>query len=458
MPDNGNAWQRSLRAAESAGRLLDELEIDQTHQVDVFSICENLDLWLAFMPMDGLLGAFLPEGTGGILITDRRQVTVQRFTAAHELGHWRLEHGRSLSLDSEEQVLGANPGERERLAQVFASNLLMPPTLVLSLAERIGIGDQDPIRPDQAYFVARESGVSYEAAVRQLTNMQIITPADATSLLRIRPLDIKSQLAGGRRPIYGYADVWPVDELWNDQSVSVRIEDEIVISLPENQSTGYRWMFHDEVGEVVTMPEPPRIVTTRANSIDSGAIEHFLETAKEEISSRAPTHAIERVKRFDDTSSAKPFERNMHGTAEVVGDAYLAGRGLNLSPRDSRKVRLANVSGATSENIKTPGGTGAQHGEIASLKDELRIAATGRRLLGIRFPESGSKILRLQYRSPFHSAPPAEEYVLRAEVEQRREGFSLDQLVEDSGQTWVDEVRERRSHSPMPITEELNHD
>ena len=111
MPLTGNAWQRALQAADSAGRLLEELSIDPTRQVDVFSICEEVGLWLAFLPMDGLLGAFVPEGAGGVMITNRRPITVQRYTAAHELGHWRLErpHGRALALalDGEEHIFGA---------------------------------------------------------------------------------------------------------------------------------------------------------------------------------------------------------------------------------------------------------------------------------------------------------------------------------------------------------------
>ena len=42
-----------------------------------------------------------------MLITDRRPITVQRYTAAHELGHWQLEHGHGLALDGEEHVFGA---------------------------------------------------------------------------------------------------------------------------------------------------------------------------------------------------------------------------------------------------------------------------------------------------------------------------------------------------------------
>ena len=347
MPANGNTWQRSLQAAESAGRLLDELGVDQTRQIDVFSMCEDLDLWLAFLPMDGLLGAFVPEGTGGVLITDRRPITVQRYTVAHELGHWRLEHGHGLALDGEEHVFGTNPAERERLAQMFAANLLMPPPLVLSLLARIGISDHGPVRPDQAYFVAREAGVSYEAAVRQLTNLQVITAAEATSLLEVRPLTVKSELAGGRRPVYGYADVWPVDEQWNDQLVSLRADDEIVVSLPENRSTGYRWMFDDEINEITPTPEPPRFADPQIATHSSGELDRFIRAARTAASGRAPRAALDRARRLPVEDAGPPKERVLHGGAAVVGDDYLPGRAPKLARREARRARLGAASGDT---------------------------------------------------------------------------------------------------------------
>ena len=350
MPANGNAWQRSLQAAESAGRLLDELGVEQTRQVDVFSMCEDLELWLAFLPMDGLLGAFVPEGTGGVLITDRRPITVQRYTAAHELGHWRLEHGHGLALDGEEHVFGASPAERERLAQMFAANLLMPPPLVLSLLTRIGVGDHGPVRPDQAYFVAREAGVSYEAAVRQLTNLQVITAADATALLGVRPLTVKSQLAGGRRPVYGYADVWPVDEQWNDQLVSLRADDEVVVSLPENRSTGYRWMFDDEVVDVTPAPEPPPMGDPHPLPLTLAPSSRFLDAARTTRRGRAPGAALDRARRLHPEPSAPDAsaERILHGGAAVVGDDYLPGRTPKLRANDARRAASALAAGETS--------------------------------------------------------------------------------------------------------------
>lgn len=80
MAPQGGRWQRRIQAAESAGRLLDELSVDQTEQIDVFGICEDLGLWLTFLPMDNLLGAFVPEGVGGVLVTTQRPIPIQRYT------------------------------------------------------------------------------------------------------------------------------------------------------------------------------------------------------------------------------------------------------------------------------------------------------------------------------------------------------------------------------------------
>lgn len=460
MPPTGNAWQRSLQAAESAGRLLDELGLDTTRQVDVFSMCEDLALWLTFMPLDGLLGAFVPEGSGGVLITDQRPITVQRYTAAHELGHWRLEHGHGLALDGEEHVFGATPQERERLAQVFAANLLMPPPLVLSLLSRIGVGDHGPVAPRDAYFVAREAGVSYEAAVRQLANLQVITAAEATSLLppNVRPLAVKSALAAGRRPVYGYADVWPVDEAWNDQLISLRADDEVVVSLPENRSSGYRWMFDNEVTEVARAPEPPPFGDQRLSTTTTDASERFLATARIARRGNAPSGAIDRIRHvphLDEAASPAP-DRTLPGGVAVVGDSYLAGRhGTPQRSQDARRARLALATGESQ---------GAGHGRSVGVSvtelhaapndPEPRIAATGRRLLSIRFLDAGPKTLRLQHRSPYSDAPAVEEYVLHALVEPRRRGFSIDQLVDEPEEAWVGSVRDRKLHAPGPAIDD----
>lgn len=79
----------------AAGRLHRTLETralieSRAGAVDVFVAIASLDLPLLLRPLHGLLGAFLNEPIPGVLITTERSMSIQRFTAAHELGHLSL--------------------------------------------------------------------------------------------------------------------------------------------------------------------------------------------------------------------------------------------------------------------------------------------------------------------------------------------------------------------------------
>lgn len=439
MAPQGGRWQRRIQAAESATRLLDELAVDQSKQIDVFGICEDLGLWLAFLPMDNLLGAFVPEGAGGVLVTTQRPIPVQRYTAAHEIAHWRLDHGHGLALDGEEHILGDTPVEREQLAQVFAGNFLMPPPLVFGVLERLGLDGGEIIEAEHAYALAREAGVSYEAAVRQLAHLEVITPDHIAVLRQSRPLQVKAALALGRRPVNGYADVWPVNEAWDDQVLDLRIEDEVVISLPENRSTGYRWMLPDEHRAVEVSTPPPRVHDLDRASVDQGAIANlrsrFAEQTKPGSSARAPGAVLDRLRRV--AAATERENPSIHG-ADVVGDEYVPARSAWLPPRDARRSRLA---GRPSESV------GAS--PVPATGDDPIIAGTGRRVIGVRFPQPGPFTIRLQYESPYNDDEPIERYVLHALVEPRRVGFSVDQLANDADEPWTAQVRQRSLEQPL---------
>ena len=220
---------RRRRALQAAAELLADLDADQEQPVDVFGAIEWLGLWLVFQPLRNLLGAVVPHGSGGILITTQRQPSVQRYTAAHEIGHWLLDHDR-LAFDTENDIFSPAVAERERLAQLFASYFLMPPPLVHATVARHRPGRSVPMSAAQAYLVARDMNVSYEASTRQLANLGIVTDLERDALLDAPPLRAKQELAHGHRPQNGYADVWLVDERSMHHRLDVLLDDEIVIT------------------------------------------------------------------------------------------------------------------------------------------------------------------------------------------------------------------------------------
>jgi hypothetical protein len=57
---------------------------EQGGSVDVFEVTLGLKLPLLLRPLDGLLGAYIPDPTG-VLVTTERPLSIQRFTAAHDL-------------------------------------------------------------------------------------------------------------------------------------------------------------------------------------------------------------------------------------------------------------------------------------------------------------------------------------------------------------------------------------
>ena len=424
-------------AASSANRLLNEAGVDQTRQVDVFGLIEGFDLWLAFFPLDGLLGAYLPEGTGGILVTTERSTPIQRYTAAHELGHWRLDGGHDAVLDTEADVLGRTDIERETLAQVFAGALLMPPPLVHSILSRRNATSLSPL---DVYTVAREAGVSYEAAARQLYHLERVTQHELRELLKVKPIKVKQAIGAGRRPVTGIADVWPVDMAWRDQQLNVRTDDEIIISLPEDRSTGYRWSIPSagpRPRRSDTQPPPPF-----ADAGLPGWAELVMAEPKAEPPRRPPSQAVDRARQPAPTEKPAPLPI-ADGRATVVGDVYIAdGAPQVMTDAAIRSRRLARL-----------GASEAQKAVQQVRNEKIVTGAVGRRVFGIRLEEPGKTELRLVLRNEYGDADPVDEYRITAAVEARREAFTIDQ-ISDGDDDWADVARDRRRSTAAASVDE----
>lgn len=235
-----------------ADAALRDLEIEQDSPVDVFGAIHDTGLWLTFQKLNGILGATFREGVGGVMITTQRPLSVQRYTAAHELGHWHLHQGET-DWDTEETVLGNAGSAREQTAQYFASSFLMPRRLVMTTLRKHGWNRNAEVSPRLAYMASRDMGVSYAAAVQQMATLNVVSADQFRKLKKSEVKKIKMDLLGGFSPDNSRAHVWnPEPEDMADLRVSV--DDEIIVKLPENRTTGFMWA----VVEPGTEPSAPQ--------------------------------------------------------------------------------------------------------------------------------------------------------------------------------------------------------
>lgn len=238
----------TTRAAELHQELgLRERLRDGTRPVDVLEAAQRVGLLVLFRPLVGLLGAYVPTPrSGGMLVTTRRTLHIQRFTAAHELGHHVLGHN-ALSLDTEKDIGFVARGERsshdpqEVEADAFASEFLLPGWLLVAHARRHQWGKSDLTRPEIAYQLSLRLGVSYAATCWALAENNIINRTTAKKLIETPPKASKQRAIPDITPATWHPDVWVFSE--HDRGVQVlgNPDDWLVFALKEHVAGGYTW-------------------------------------------------------------------------------------------------------------------------------------------------------------------------------------------------------------------------
>jgi Zn-dependent peptidase ImmA (M78 family) len=214
--------------------------------VDVFAAAFGLNLPLILKPLDGLLGAYIPDPTAGVLVTTARPLSIQRFTAAHELGHFRLDHLPSLD---DESILrrmamptaAAGPNMQEVEADAFAVAFLMPRWLIAWHCQRQGWLAQDLAQPHIAYQLALRLGTSYEATSWTLERANLISAARGQALRDVQPREIKVDLLREYRPRDYRGDVWLLTERDAGTRIDGSRNDHFVLRLNEHCGGGYLW-------------------------------------------------------------------------------------------------------------------------------------------------------------------------------------------------------------------------
>lgn len=215
--------------------------------VDVFGAISGLDLPLLLRPLRGLLGAYLNHPVPGIIVTTERQMSIQRFTAAHELGHLRMAHEPSLDDEGILRRMPTSPEPtglfQETEADAFAVGFMMPKWLMLDHAARQGWDIGDLRRPDVAYQLSLRLGASYEATSRTLARYRLIDTPAMNALLASKPRAQKIALLAGHVHDDYRGDVWSLTERDAGTRIDGSYNDIFVMELTEHSGGGYVWDF-----------------------------------------------------------------------------------------------------------------------------------------------------------------------------------------------------------------------
>lgn len=218
---------------------------DGSRPMDVFAAIEALKIMVLFRPLSGLLGAYVPTpNSAGMLVTTLRDHHVQRFTAAHELGHHVLKH-RTISLDINVGYVarGEKTGydEQELEADAFAAEFLLPKWLVVAHAKRQGWGRSDLGRPEVVYQLSLRLAASYAATCWALSSAGLLSPFQARNLADLAPKVSKQRVLSDVEPTSWHSDVWQLSERDKGSQLLGSPDDFLVMNLPEHLSGGFEW-------------------------------------------------------------------------------------------------------------------------------------------------------------------------------------------------------------------------
>lgn len=172
-------------AEDRATALREEHGLGSEAIADVFEFLAHLGLPVVRRPMgeDGPDGMYVRHGDLALVVVNStKRLGRQRFTACHELAHHQFDGQTRFDSD----VLDATTVP-ERRANAFAACLLLPRAGV----DRWMPGGAGTRRPsasaEQVVQLARHFGMSYDATLWRLLDLQKIRAADAAKLRAVSP-------------------------------------------------------------------------------------------------------------------------------------------------------------------------------------------------------------------------------------------------------------------------------
>lgn len=161
------AWVKSPTS------VLRDIGISQPHEIDLDFIAYTLNAEVIYEPLQGYeANIFGSKDKAVITVNSGTQVSRQRFSLAHEIGHWTNDRGKNLSIEcSTGDINQKQNGKgltahqaREARANVFASHLMMPEFMMVDIANM-------PVNMDTVRFIASTYNTSLVSSAGRLIEL-----------------------------------------------------------------------------------------------------------------------------------------------------------------------------------------------------------------------------------------------------------------------------------------------
>lgn len=193
--------RRPLSKAEA---LLREFGIDRPDQIDLDAIAADLGAIVRYAHLDGSEARIVGNGERAIITVASGGRPRQRFSIAHEVGHWVERHGRGGFLCGKEDISPENDQTKsaEAQANAFASQLVLPSYLFDPMVTGL------PVTLDTADKIGKEFQASLTA-----TAIKMVRSVDKPALVVCHSQEKREWFIRGTEVP---EEIWPAKELDSD--------------------------------------------------------------------------------------------------------------------------------------------------------------------------------------------------------------------------------------------------
>jgi Zn-dependent peptidase ImmA (M78 family) len=241
--------QEILRGVAAASAVLHRYEMGSRTGFDVLQAALDLEIPVMFRPLKGLWGATITvtDDLRGILVTTKLGLHVQRFTLAHELGHYLL--GHKIQLDPTVGFAGRygpkSLATSEIAADAFAAELLASRRYILAAAQRHRWTRAAFSQAHVVYQLSLRLGISYVAACWALAAHELLTQSQAREMSDLTVQELKRELLAGNQLEDSWADVWNLTANDSGSFLEAGPRDVFAVQLKDAVSGGFVWELVD---------------------------------------------------------------------------------------------------------------------------------------------------------------------------------------------------------------------